>query len=413
MAWKRKVNDIYIKMAVIFIVGVIAFAGVFWMDNNEKVIQNENGEAAVKRNRPGDGKREEELQVQIGKTEEVITVEIEEEQFSDTELQENFENAGRELETLILGENQSLDEVRNNLNLITRIPSRGIQVAWELDNYKVMNLQGELVTDALTEEGTPVKLDAVLSYKGEKAIHTFYVNLFPPRLTGTEKQLKKLNEEIERLDEETREDDTMLLPKTIEGIPVAWHYATDYRAVGILFLGTAFTMLVYASDRQKKRDEEEERIRQLERDYPQLINKFTLYLGAGMPVRKVWFKLAEDYSRHEKEKGERALYEEMVYVMHEMKSGAAESECYERFGERCGLTVYRKFGTLLSQNLKKGTRGLADILKQEAVNSFEERKNLARKLGEEAGTKLLLPMFLMFAMVLAIIVVPAFLSIQM
>ena len=48
-----------------------------------------------------------------------------------------------------------------------------------------------------------------------------------------------------------------------------------------------------------------------------------------------------------------------------------------------------------------------------ADNAFEERKNRAKQLGEEAGTKLLLPMFLMLAVVLAVVIIPAFLSIQL
>ena len=52
------------------------------------------------------------------------------------------------------------------------------------------------------------------------------------------------------------------------------------------------------------------------------------------------------------------------------------------------------------------------ILKQESDDAFEERKCLAKKLGEEAGTKLLFPMVLMLAVVLVMIIVPAFLSIQ-
>ena len=98
--------------------------------------------------------------------------------------------------------------------------------------------------------------------------------------------------------------------------------------------------------------------------------------------------------------------------MHEMKGGMAESECYERFGERCGLQVYKKFGTMLSQNLKKGTKGLTELLRQEADTAFDERKNTAKQLGEKAGTKILFPMFLMLAVVLLMIIVPAFLSLQ-
>ena len=95
-----------------------------------------------------------------------------------------------------------------------------------------------------------------------------------------------------------------------------------------------------------------------------------------------------------------------------MKSGIPEAECYERFGSRCGLQLYLKFGSLLSQNLKKGTKGLRDVLYTESAVAFENRKREARKKGEEAGTKLLVPMFMMLGDVLLIVVVPAFLSMR-
>ena len=76
------------------------------------------------------------------------------------------------------------------------------------------------------------------------------------------------------------------------------------------------------------------------------------------------------------------------------------------------IRAYRKFGTLLSQNLRKGSKGLTDLLGREAEEAFEERKNLAKKLGEEAGTKLVIPLFLMLIIVFAIVIVPAFFSIS-
>ena len=53
------------------------------------------------------------------------------------------------------------------------------------------------------------------------------------------------------------------------------------------------------------------------------------------------------------------------------------------------------------------------ILEVEAVESFEERKELAKRIGEEAGTKLLFPMILMLLIVLVIVIVPAFLSFKL
>ena len=68
---------------------------------------------------------------------------------------------------------------------------------------------------------------------------------------------------------------------------------------------------------------------------------------------------------------------------------------------------------MLTQNLRKGSKGLSELLRTEADQAFEERKAAAKKRGEEAGTKLLLPMFMMLSTVLLIVIVPAFLSIQM
>jgi hypothetical protein len=49
-------------------------------------------------------------------------------------------------------------------------------------------------------------------------------------------------------------------------------------------------------------------------------------------------------------------------------------------------------------------------MQQEAQASFEERRSTARKLGEEAETKLLLPMVLMLAITMLIIIIPAYYS---
>jgi hypothetical protein len=69
-----------------------------------------------------------------------------------------------------------------------------------------------------------------------------------------------------------------------------------------------------------------------------------------------------------------------------------------------------KFSTLIAQNLKKGNSGLCELLGREAVEAFESRKETAKRLGEEAGVKLLGPMMIMLIIVFMIILIPAFLS---
>jgi len=64
----------------------------------------------------------------------------------------------------------------------------------------------------------------------------------------------------------------------------------------------------------------------------------------------------------------------------------------------------------MSQNVRKGGEYFMQMLREEVGEAFAQRKALARKRGEEAGTKLLLPMIMMLGIVLIIIVVPAFMS---
>jgi len=52
-------------------------------------------------------------------------------------------------------------------------------------------------------------------------------------------------------------------------------------------------------------------------------------------------------------------------------------------------------------------------LEAEMWQAFEERKALAKRQGEEAGTKLLLPMMGMLVVVMVIVIAPALMSMQM
>ena len=164
------------------------------------------------------------------------------------------------------------------------------------------------------------------------------------------------------------------------------------------------------------------RSRQLAIDYPRLISRIVLYLGAGMSVRNVFYTCASEYSQQRaaeskrmmgKKAGVRYLYEEILLVCNELDSGIPEAEAYMHFGRRCRSRQYTKLCSLLVQNLRRGNDTLLAILQEEAQSSFEERKNLARELGEEAGTKLLLPMMIMLGVTMLIIIVPAYFSFSM
>ena len=157
---------------------------------------------------------------------------------------------------------------------------------------------------------------------------------------------------------------------------------------------------------------------QMMRDYPDIISKFVMLITAGMTCRGAWNKICSDYVKSmagngtsgEKKKAVRYAYEEMLISDNDMQLGIPEIKVYERFGSRCGVSAYNRFGTLLARNIKRGSAGIIEMLEAESKESFAERRENVRKKGEETGTKLLLPMMGMLILAIAIVVVPAFSS---
>lgn len=141
-------------------------------------------------------------------------------------------------------------------------------------------------------------------------------------------------------------------------------------------------------------------------DFPDFVNKLTLLINAGMTVSKAWGKTAADYSRHT------PLYLELSQVLLDIRSGMPEHKAYEEFAKRCRVPVITRFISVILQNIRKGNAELVPILRVFANECWELRKNTAKRYGEEASTKMLLPMMLMFVAILLIVGMPAVLALK-
>ena len=404
------------KRLRVLAVGSMLVFGIFLLAA-DFLLSVKKTDGVIERNDYGGGSRTEELKVSnLGEDKKIpIQVEIAERQYSSEEIQKLFGSMIQKMEGMILGENESLDRIEYDMNLLTKIPNEPVEVSWELDHYDVMNVRGELKPDSLEEEGTLVTLYAVLTYcenKEEQAAYQCTANVFPRTLNKNEKAKIQIEEAVRKKEGESRTSKKLKLPDKIINKRAVYYRKMNSRGLVLVMMALLIGVLLYALEIQNKEKEKEQRKQQMILDYPEIVNKMTLFLGAGMTAKRAWRKVVEDYGRQKEIWGERYAYEEMKRVCHEMERGVAESESYENFGRRCNIQAYLRFGALLSQNLRKGTRGMTQVLKAESIQAFEERKARAKRLGEEAGTKLLLPMFLMLAIVLVIVIVPAFLSVQ-
>ncbi len=137
-------------------------------------------------------------------------------------------------------------------------------------------------------------------------------------------------------------------------------------------------------------------------DFPQVLSKLALLVNSGMVMREAWNKVAAS--------GAGILYDEMKVTMQEFQNGVAEVEIYRNLAERCGLKDIRRFSSTMVQNLQKGNAELAFFLREMADEMWEEKKHLAKRKGEAAASKLMLPTACIFIGILIMIMVPAFVS---
>lgn len=364
----------------------------------------------MKRPSYGEGNLETEVEALVeGESERLaVPITVKERQYTQQELSELFAAYEERLPELILGDNESLDQVRSPLSLPDTLENGAISVSWYLEPSNYMNDQGEFEEEP-PEEGSLVELCAILKYQEKEQEYRFFAKLYPREKTSGERLGQRLAEEAAREEERDPTAGEVLLPEEIDGKKIQW--MTPGTPIVPLGAALLFVMIWYllTKDEKKLKEKLEFRRRQMIMDYPMILYKMSMLLGAGMTIQGAFRKIAFHYKETRGNELHYA-YEEMLNACYQMEKGTGEAAAYENFGQNCQDLRYIKFGSMLSQNLKKGSKGLSELLMREASLGMEERRNLARRMGEEAGVKLLLPMMLMLVLVMVILIVPSVLA---
>ena len=360
--------------------------------------------------REQDSSREETLKVtDEDGTEHPFSYEVNAKKFTKEEAREQLQAAMDEIEESMSGENPSLDEVTKDLNFPTYLEERKVEITWKSDMPSVLGSDGKIRKEVKTP--VLVEVEASLWCQEEQATFETQVRVCPPVYSGDELFAKKLLEEVEKADQQTDEEDYLILPDEVDGKEIIWQKAGQNRWYLVLVLGGICVAVIPFYVQKKEDEKRQKRKEQMQGDYPLIVCKLAVLVSAGMTVKSAWQKIVEDHGRHVTSGENRYAYEQMEYSLREMKSGVPEVESYENFAERCQVSEYGKLGNLLARNVRKGTKGLGEVLRSEAALALEQRRQRAEKEGEKTGTKLLAPMFVMLCIVLVLVIIPAFLSV--
>lgn len=366
----------------------------------------------VKRNPPNEGELETEASVYLEKEKITypVTLLIPERKYKRSEELERIQAAIDEIQDTFCGSNASLNEIISNPKVSDSYQDGAVLAEWLFSNEEVISEEGTIFQDALGQEKEEIEAFVALSCGESEDIYRFSFQIQPLAKSREQAVSCEIKRQI-GLQDET--NPYVELPNEIDGQKVKWQEVSSFQSIEILVLGilAAFASAYAAKEQREK--QLQKRKRNMLLSYPEFVSKLSLLLGAGMTIPGGLRKMNQMYQRRKQAGGkEELVYEELNQMICEMENGIGELRAYQRFSEKCDLQPYRKLVSLLVSGQRMGNCKLMEQLNEEADRVFLERKNAARKFGEEAGTKMLIPMMLMLFIVMAIVIIPAFLSIR-
>lgn len=388
------------------IIGCVGILITFGMAvNSYKATEIQNGNELVKKE-AGEGSYEQELIAKMDGMEKIsLTVTVEERVLTRDEAEKVLDAVVPCLDEIVLGDNEDFNRVEKDLNFVSKIPETPVEVTWSFSEYFYSD--GKIREDVEVTQPLELKIWAVLHCQEYTRDYEKNIVFFPPKRTMQNGLLALINES----QTESAQSISIQLPAEYEGKAIVWRKPWDRTFLYFGFLTIGAMIFLRVGTKRDENVEKQKRLEELEKDYAQIVSKFSMLLTAGLSVRNAWERIVRMDRRRQGEK--KFISEEMSWALREFQKGIPELEIYERFGTNVGLIHYKKLMAMFISHKKRGGAELLELMNQEMLLAWEEKKRKVRQQGEKIGTKLLIPMMGMLAIVFVMILVPAFLSFQL
>lgn len=391
---KRVQQMIFISIVVLFISICIAEA-VLWNDTAQsgkldmQVVERDDYDGEVKT---------EDIRLSVDDKEYTYTMKIEPREYTEEQF---YQEAHMQLDTLeskILGGNPDLEHVSCSLNLPSEDEAGVFAYTWRSDNPTVLSSYGKVYLEEV--KGTiVVPLTVEISYRTYTVEHSFSVCVVQD-MRGKD-AVERAEETLQQIEKETRTEEKLTIPEQLGDVGVSIQRQTKKRAMAWVTFGIVLAGLLPVAMYARWKEERRKRNNALIGQYPSFVNRLWLLLGAGMTVQMGIRKITSEM------KGDILLKRELEYAMHQLDTGSEESWVYEQLGQRLEVPEYYQMFQHLSQHIRMGTKNLRNLMEQEMQLALQKRRELAKKKGEEASTKLLFPMVVLLILVMVMIVYPA------
>ena len=326
---------------------------------------------------------------------------------TDEEIEDIFKYEKKKLLSEVRNENEDLQNIYSDLYLPASDEEYGVEFSYLSSMYSIIDDKGIVKNEDLSQK-EEVVISVTMSLEGKEEKFDIPVAVCPKDYSDEERFFLNVEDEIVKADEKGKTEDHLMLPDTVKGEPVLYAEKKDNTYMMLLLMGCVAAYLTLKGAEKDLEKKCEERKKQLLFQYPTFVSKLAVLIGAGMNISSAIKRIQAEGEKS----GDSPLTEELGIYVRNVRNGVLEDKALHDLGQRCGISEYRRFTAVLSANAKKGSMNLKTVLEEEAEEAFSEHQARVRKLGEEAGTKLLLPMVMMLMVVMVIVMVPAFMTYQ-
>ncbi len=376
------------------------------MITSSDLLENKSGASSeIVRPEPGEGEAEVELEVDTKGYKGPVNLVVEDRAYTSKEIDKLFQQAIKEIDESFLGENESLESIKKPVIMRQKYCNDAVSASWQVGDGLVVLSDGSIDYDKVK---SPLIQDVNVILKCEKQdmSYGFQIRVLPADTSSRE----GIEAYVNKLVKDNEKEGRIKLPKKIYDEAVEWKVVSSKDGVALCIVGLVALGMIPYLEKINEKKEEKERQERIEYDYPKLVSKLSILIGVGLSIQEAIVRVGKSYEpNYVSGRDGKAL---VVECSREIGDGMSIALALEHLGKKSGSKAYRKLTLLLSQNIKQGNEKIVEALDKEDMEVIELQRNIARRKGEEATTKLLFPMMGMLVVVLVILILPAILQVK-
>lgn len=393
----EQVKIIVIATAIFFIILIFITINYFTQDRRILITRDEIGGEVT----------EKQIRIKTKNEDDIYSLSIQPKGYTKSQIKEALDRGEQYLTIHLVAKNRSINEVSKNLKMPTKIQGENITVQWQSDDPTVIDEEGNVFSKNVKKDYI-VNLSARMECQKEVRILQIPVCVVPGNSGKKISEKQKIIKEIQKLEEKNIAKEQFYLPNVIREGKLS-PAEQESQIPAILFLGIAVIAFLWYHENEKYKEQKEQTLYQSMQEYPQIIAHLILFLGTGMSVVSALEAVTDAYEKEQKSghKKEIFVYEQIRKTCRQISFGMPQTKAFSDMGKKIGLSSYQKLSVLLIQSITRGSSDLFLRLKEEEEDAFFQRKEYAKRKGEQASTKLLAPMMVMLVVILVLLMFPA------